>query len=253
MKEATQSFPTGEPEETLVTPRFDEVETVQAQPVVPFGEVPAGAPSRPRPGSRRRSSWPLALILTSALAGCVVGGAGLYLYQRRATEEAPRAAEPTQMPLAAEATQATVAAGEPEVTASLSAPAPEPAAEGDTAEVLEAERVEVPAPAHRGDDDAKNKESDKASSTEPRKTVERRDAEENHKHGKRGGRDAEAERVGSGEAAAREENRDGEARLADTIIYRQRRAERREERRARRENRTRAVDRVRGIFEGQPQ
>ena len=253
MKESTPSVLTGEPEETLITPRFDEVETVQAQPVVRLEDVPPDSLSRPRPGARRRSSWPLALILTSALVGSVAGGAGLYLYQRRATEETPRAAEPTQTPSAPEATQIAPAAGEAEVTASLPEPAPEPADEGDRAEVLEAERVELPAPAHREADNAKKKESDKAPSTEPRKVVERRDEEENRKRGKKGGRNAEAERVSGGEAATREEYRDGEARLADTIIYRQRRAERREERRARRENRSRAVDRVRGIFEGQPQ
>ena len=255
MKESTPSLPTGDPEETLVTPRFDEVETVQAQPVVRLADVPPGSPTRPRPGARRRSSWPLALILTSALVGSVAGGAGLYLYQRRATDETPRAAEPAPTPSAAEATQIAPATGEAEVTASL--PAPEPADEGDRAEVLDTERIELPAPAHRGDDDAKKKESDKAPATEPRKAVERRDDEENRKRGKKGGRDAEAERVAGGEAAAREEYRDGEARLADTILYRQRRAERREERReerrARRESRPRAVDRVRGIFEGQPQ
>ncbi|MBA3240038.1 MAG: hypothetical protein H0T60_02275, partial [Acidobacteria bacterium] len=56
MKESTPSVPTGEPEETLITPRFDEVETVQAQPVVRLADVPPGSSSRLRPGARRRSS-----------------------------------------------------------------------------------------------------------------------------------------------------------------------------------------------------
>ena len=85
MKETTTTTPAGEPEETLVTPRFDEVETVQAQPVVPLAEVPPGASHGRRFAPRRLVSLPVALVLVSALVGVVVGGAGLYFYQHRST------------------------------------------------------------------------------------------------------------------------------------------------------------------------
>ena len=252
MKDSAQTRPTGEPEETLVTPRFDEVETVQAQPVVPLDEVPAGAARGRRFDARRFASWPLALVLVSALVGVVVGGAGLYFYQNRSAAD-------TQPPnYSAEATIAAPPFAEP---------APAPVEEvTDGAEVVSAEVVEPDEPAVP-EDDAKKEEADEPKAPEPRKAAEREDDKtDSPKRGRKDDGDAEvvrrtprAERVGSREQA-RGDDDDGEpeARLADEIIYRrerraERQAERRAERRERRANRQRSVDRVRGIFEGQPE
>lgn len=248
MKEPLPSVPTGEPEETLVTPRFDEVETVQAQPVVPFAEVPPGARGVAR---RSRASWPLALVLVSALVGVVVGGAGLYFYQNRSTENASADAPPTTSEAPPEATPSA------EESASLPPQEAEPTdSETNEAEIVSAEVVEPTA------DDAKKEEAAKAPAPEPRKAAEPGDDSSGSNRGRREEREAEparrtprAERVGSREEA-RDDDDDGEPqpRLSDEIIYpRDRRAQRRAERRERRANRQRSVDRVRGIFEGQPE
>lgn len=255
MKEPTPTIPAAEPEETLITPRFDEVETVQAQPVVPLAEVPTGAGRGRSFGVRRLASWPLALVLVSALVGVVVGGAGLYFYQHRSTA----ATTPdTQTPTAS----ADAPADAPSLEESASAPPQdaEPAQEAaDAAEVVAAEIVEPDAPAR----DEKKEEADKSPAPEPRKAAERDDADaDSNKRGRKGGeRDAEAvrrtpraERVGSREQARDDDDDEPQARLADEITYRrERRAERQAERRERRANRQRSVDRVRGIFEGQPE
>jgi hypothetical protein len=258
MKEPLQSRPTGESEETLVTPRFDEVETVQAQPVVPLAEVPPPGVGGVRGfAGRRFASWPLALVLVSALVGVVVGGAGLYFYQHRPTENAS-ADSPQAAPSPAEAPQVTPPAEE---SASLPPQQAEPPnGEADAAEVVSSEIVEPPA---EGADDAKKEEAAKSPAPEPRRAAEPGDDSGGRNRGRNAEREAEAPRsapraarVGSREGA-RDDDDDGrepEARLSDEIIYpRDRRAARRAERRARRENRQRSVDRVRGIFEGQPE
>lgn len=257
MKEPTPTTPAGEPEETLVTPRFDEVETVQAQPVVPLAEVPAGASHGRRFGARRLVSLPLALVLVSALVGVVVGGAGLYFYQRRLVQHATADTQTTTAP-------AEAPAAEPPAEESASAPQPEPAPaagdeEPDAAEAVSAEIVEPDAPAVA--DDSKKEKADKSPAPEVRKVAERDDDADEPRRGKKVESDAEAarrtpraERVGSREAARDDSDGAPEARLSDEIIYRrERRAERRAERRERRESRPRSVDRVRGIFEGQPE
>ncbi len=255
MKEPTPNTPAGEPEETLVTPRFDEVETVHAQPVVPLAEVPAGASRGRRFAARRLVSLPVALVLVSALVGVVVGGAGLYFYQHRSAQNS--AADTQTTPAPAEAPPLTEASAS--ASAQVAAPSPEPE-ETDSAEVVSAEVVEPEAPAKT---DAKKEEADKSPAPEPRKVAERDDDyDDSPKRGKKGERDSEAarrtpraERVSSREQARDDDgNSEPGARLSDEIIYRrERRAERQAERRQRRANRQRSVDRVRGIFEGQPE
>jgi hypothetical protein len=255
MKEAKQFFSNREPEETLVTPRFDEVETVQAQPVVPLAEVPPDASARAATGARR-PSWPLALILISALVGSVVGGAGLYVYQRRATNDTPSNAEPAPTPALAEAPQPSTEAGASEETASLPSESTDSAEDKDAAQIEAAEIVEprkISAPAHEETEAVEKKAADKAPAPDPRRVVEREDNSGGAiKRGKK------AERETSAPPEPRYDDNEGEARLSDTIIYprnrrAERREERREERRQRRANRPRSVDRVRGIFEGQPE
>lgn len=81
MQEAHQILLADEGEETLVTPRFDEEESIVAQPVVPL-DAAGRVGSLRLPSLRPRV---LALVLASALAGVVLGGAGLYFYQSRST------------------------------------------------------------------------------------------------------------------------------------------------------------------------
>ncbi len=250
MKEAQQFFSNTEPDETLVTPRFDENETVQAQPVVPLADVP---PADTRSGARRRS-WPLALVLVSALVGSVAGGAGLYVYQRRATQDAPSNTEPAPTPASAEAQQPSTPPGASEETASLPTEPTASDAEMDAAPQVEASETVEPVTASAPETDAaKKKETEKASAPAPRKAPEREDDDNRvvNRRGRQGGQEAPQQRQ------TRDDYDEGGARLSDEIVYpRPRRAERREQRRAerreRRANRPRNVDRVRGIFEGQP-
>jgi hypothetical protein len=246
-------------EETIVAPRFDDEETVLARPVVPFEEVgPDAAPAASHAGMRRpplrerlrgapRRSLVVTLVLISALAGSVLGGAGLYLYQQhRNTDEAPAATQPQQ---AGQSRQAD--APQPDSQPSPQAPAvqqpasqprpqaPEPAAAEETrqhetvaaARPVEEERA---APAARRDDSEEDspavapkrgKKGDRDG--EPQRASRRRDHDE----------DEQLSRGDDGEAPS--------ARRVGTITYRPRRA------RQRRDSYGDA-DRLRRIFEGQP-
>src|SRR5215204_4764912 len=113
MREPQQQQTSHDDEATLVAPRFDDEETLVARPVVPFDadapavptpERPAARPARRSPYAPRRS-WPLALVLVSVLVGGVLGGAGLYLYQRQSQDPAASqiAAEQPTAPAAAQA------------------------------------------------------------------------------------------------------------------------------------------------------
>ena len=220
--------------ETLVTPRFDEEETVLAQPVVPLeaDAAHAPAPTAYAPRSRAgRSPWPLALVLVSALAGSVVGGTALYLFQkhRRASAVAP----------------APVPAPAPSPTAEQSAEVMEPV-ETEPA-VVEAEPLEETA----REDEAKSRDEVERVPAPPAASAS------TPKRGKK----AEHENVAPRPRRDDSRTSDGdgrEARRVDSITYPTRREELREERRAqrraeRRERRAaRNVDRVRAIFEGQP-
>ncbi|MFL6210916.1 MAG: hypothetical protein ACJ74W_18860 [Pyrinomonadaceae bacterium] len=84
--EQNQLAAQGDADATLITPRFDEMEAQEAQPVVPLAEVRAA-----------RRTWPL--LLLSALLGGAVSIAGLYLYQRprtRSLNPQTQATQPTQ-------------------------------------------------------------------------------------------------------------------------------------------------------------
>src|ERR1700753_2537683 len=101
MQKPQQFLPTDE-EETLVAPRFDEEETVVARRVVPLDDVEHPEPVAAQPAATvaprhtseqpaTRRPWPLALVVASALIGAVLGGAGLYIYQHRASSHAANA------------------------------------------------------------------------------------------------------------------------------------------------------------------
>lgn len=262
MKDPEQLTEAGDADETLVTPRFDEEETVLAQPVVPLAAVEGDAavtgaappppyvydspaqPYAPRYAAPRRS-WILALALASALVGSVLGIGGFYLYQKSERRQAPAveeqsseppdAAQPSPQPTAEAPGESAALSPEPEVEPEVE---DEPAVT-PTAVAAEVEAREAPKP-----------------STESR-PAERRVADDREeerpvtlKRGKKGERDPEPRDDDDDDRAS--------ARRVDSIVYPTRREERearRAERRARRQQRreqSRVVDRVRGIFEGQP-
>lgn len=238
-----------DPDETLVTPRFDRDEAETARPVVPLAVVSGEAETyavspdyaAAMPDARRRS-WPLALVLASALAGVVLGGAGLYFYQKRGQVKPPAA----EALATTETTEQTIApAPTPDVTAGLSAEPPE---EVEATESVAA--VPVAGEAKEEKKDAFEKREKPAAD------------EGAFKRGKKGERELEPEpseqrprRVGERAPAPPREmdERDDDetqARRVDSITDGGER--RRERRRQRREERRGGVDRVRGIFEGQP-
>jgi len=237
-------------EATLVAPRFDDEETLVARHVVPLDARSAEAPARrmasplpvsaPRPFATRRS-WVLALVLVSVLIGGVLGGAGLYLYQRRSNDAT--AAKPAQAETTAETQQP---------------PAPAPTAEVSNASQPGATSTDPPAeeaPAEAAADET----TPPARESESTPAAERdtRDASGNvgtRKRGKKGEHDEEIERPVRRESrpdtdspvARTDDSGAREARRVDSIFYRPRRAARR----ARRDSDT---DRLRRIFEGTPE
>jgi hypothetical protein len=238
-------------EATLVAPRFDDEETLVARPVVPLdaeavethttAHAPHAASTLPPYVERRfapRRAWVLATVLVSVLVGGVLGGAGLYIYQRQsqddravATPQVETPAEPQQP--APEPTAEASNVPQPEAPAAVSEPTVAPAADDDSA-AAPPEREPEAAPAAVRRDDA-------GGSAGPRK------------RGKKGESDAEVERRAPRPDAVTPVTRaeaDGGARGArrvDSIVYRPRRAARRARRNAA------DTDRLRRIFEGTPE
>ncbi|HWS89189.1 MAG TPA: hypothetical protein VN282_19610 [Pyrinomonadaceae bacterium] len=233
----------GGEETTLVAPRFDDEETLVARPVVPLGgnggaPAPARSPARPAHEYRRpyapRRSWTLALVLVSVLIGGVLGGAGLYLYQRQSQDPAVSPSAAAQQQPAADAAQAPVqqAAPHAESPAQQAATPAAPHAE-ESAPPTREEDVPATAPAR----EAENVPAAERR-TEPSEGAPRR--------GKKGDRDGELERRPNSRPDGNAARADRpEARKVDTIFGRPRRAERR----TRRDD---DVDRLRRIFEGGP-
>jgi hypothetical protein len=254
----SESRELGTPEEdgaTLVTPRFDEEETVLAQPVVRLDAEeefpPAGAeaahvaPATQAHAGRRQ--WPLALILISALAGSVIGGTGLYFFQKHRRADAA----PPASPAPAESAQPQP---EPEQAAEV---APESNAPVEAAPAAEETAPDEDAPRKGEDKDRAGEDTDAGRADRipapapppvhdagPRKQGKKAEPEDDapRRRERRTSRDDD------------DAQRGREARRVDTITYPTRREERRAERRAaRRERRAaRNVDRLRAIFEGQP-
>jgi type IV secretory pathway VirB10-like protein len=250
-------------EATLIAPRFDDEETLVARPVVPLEEgvqetaydathdvrpAASNAPRYTRPYGPRRT-WMLALMLASVLIGGVLGGAGLYLYQRQ-TQDSGEAARPATSAEAAAAPNAPAV----ETRSAPQQPATAPTVQPETPAASEPRPEEPAAPAAAPDDNA----AAPAHEHESVPAAERRDVPREGgisaapKRGKKGERDEEIERRparrAEGNVARAESDDDGppQARRVDTIFYRQRRAARR----ARRDDDT---DRLRRIFEGTPE
>ena len=240
----------GGEETTLVAPRFDDEETLVARPVVPFEDgahVPAPEPVPARPARGYRSHFApgrseiLALALASVLVGGVLGGAGLYLYQRQSQD-------PAVSPTATAAEQPADAAQAPAVSAEGPQPTP-------NAEPQEAQQAEAPSAAPDAAEPATPAPDEEVSAAAPARrpesvtAAERRPAppEGAPRRGKKGERDEEIAR----RPAPRPDGNvarvaEPEARRVDSIVYRPRRATRR----ARRDE---DVDRLRRIFEGTPE
>jgi hypothetical protein len=261
MDETNRTFADDEGDKTMVTPRFDDEETVLARPVVPFEEVGAApaasataAPPQPlytRLRAAPRRSLVAALVLASALGGSVLGVGGLYFYQKHRNADATPAAEQQQADAPAAAQPTAEAASQSRET---SAPAAAPSSPAPTTSEPEVQTDDDDA------DSAKDKGSEKADDSP---VVTRRNASEDRedstvapKRGKKGERDEEIRRE------SRRSNRDDdedrpvraddssdddrrEARRVGVITYRPRRA------RQRRDNYD-TPDRLRRIFEGQP-
>jgi hypothetical protein len=257
MEETDRVLTADEGEETMVAPRFDDEETVLARPVVPLEDVGAdavpardaavNAPLYSRLRNRPRRSLVAALVVVSALAGGVLGGAGLYLYQKNR-----QAAPAVQQQAEAPAQQQAAAEPAPESAK------PQPVSETKQPQASEPAAPKADAAADGVDDDgapsdARPAEAESAPPVERRRASEAPDATSNTKRGKKGERDEEIAR------APRRANRDDDdesyrdeasgrapvARRVGVITYRPRRA------RARRDS-DGSADRLRRIFEGQP-
>jgi hypothetical protein len=229
-----------EPDATLVTPRFDEVEAQVARPVVPLA-------SRPARSGRRQ--WPIALVLISALAGGVVSLLAFRLYQQR--QQSPIAAtEVSGQTPAAEATQSPEPALAGATTEQAQADAPvvfeefDPAKEGGgisdaTPSRPQATAEAVVAPVARRDearDEAREEAKPAPRAAEPKpRLVETlpapRQVEARHE---------DTRRSSSGDDRAVDED------------FGERRRERRRQRREQRREQRRNIDRIKDIFEGAP-
>jgi hypothetical protein len=240
MMETVEHFPSHESEETLVTPRFDREEARSAQPVVPLAAVSRAEHVEDRVDARaphrdfRHGSWWLAIVFGSALVGSLLGGAALYFYQEQRDSEVAispsieKAVEPAPSPESSPT---------PEVPAAISAPA---------TSANEPAEGEASSPSVSSD-------LPKQSEAAPRAILD-----DEIKQGTKGERETEvlvrderprrvADRDVDPTANEYEPQSDNhEARRVGEITYPR---SRRWERRARRQQ---PVDRVRGIFEGQP-
>jgi hypothetical protein len=230
-----------EPDGTLSTPRFDEVEAQVARPVVPLAGRPA------RSGGRRQ--WPIALVLISALAGGVVSLLAFRLYQQRQQTQAV-ATEVDGRAVAADATQQSsepaTAQQEGEQQAQSDAPVVfeefDPAKEGGG--------ISDAAPSR-----PKATVESAAATTSPARRDEARD--EVREEPKPAPRAAEPKPrlVETLPAPRQVEARHDDARRADRAEdedFGDRRRERRRQRREQRREQRRNIDRIKDIFEGAP-
>jgi len=228
---------------TLATPRFDEGEAQVARPVVPLANSSVRS---------RRSQWPIALVLISALAGGAISIFAFRLYQQRQTQTAAATqsieqpqedttSPPPQMP--APETPSVLAAGISEETAQPEVPT--------VIETFETERAH---PVKKKDDKvARQSERDEAKAARKDSRQEgNREADEKRAERDGGPRQRRAEvspaprRIErTAEDGRRYDQADGDE---DAELRRERRRQRREERRGPQRN----IDRIKDIFQGPP-
>jgi len=215
---------------TLATPRFDEGEAQVARPVVPLANSSVRS---------RRSQWPIALVLISALAGGAISIFAFRLYQQRQTQTA-LTTQPIEQPQENAAPQMPA----PEPPSVLAAGINEETAQPEVSTVIETFETERAHP-------VKKQDETKAARKEARKEAER-EADE-----KRAERDSEARQrraevspaprriERTAEDGRRYDQADGDE---DAELRRERRRQRREERRGPQRN----IDRIKDIFQGPP-
>lgn len=247
MEENSQQFSLADEEETLVAPRFDEEETIIAQPVVP---LEGGASVAALRRARGRRPWPLALVLISALVGSVLGGAALYLYQTRASASNAHETSNTAQEVAPTApspeAQAEPSPAEPVESAATTAPAVETPSVESSAKQDEAGKKETPGESGASSANERRKASDEGAGAP--------------KHGKKGDDEPQAaqneqrpRRIVNDTQEPIPDDRSPAAARARRVEEGLRRADRiRERRRQRRENAARPANSIEGIFEGQP-
>jgi type IV secretory pathway VirB10-like protein len=226
-----------EPDRTLATPRFDEVEAQVARPVVPL----AGRPAR-----TARRQWPIALVLISALAGGVVSLLAFRLYQQRQTQAvatqvegqtpAADAAGSPALPPATATTEEQAQSNAPVVFEEFD-PAKEGGAISDAAPSQPSVTAEAVAPATPRREEAKAEAKDEPKpaprAAEPKPRL--------------------VETIGSPrQVEARQEEVVRQDRRADDEEFGDRRRERRRQRREQRREQRRNIDRIKDIFEGAP-
>jgi hypothetical protein len=161
----------GDPETTLVSPRFDADDARRAHPVVPLASAPPrAAHAGPRRSARRGlgRSWTPALLAVALLAGVAVGGVVASKVLRRAqptpdtAAEAPATDAPTQAADVPAETQAPPAVEPPrEVAATKPEPRTQRAARGRRAESAPLMEEVVRAVAEDFEDDDKGRRRDK--------------------------------------------------------------------------------------------
>lgn len=223
-----------EPDATLTTPRFDEVEAQVARPVVPL----AGRPAR---SSRRQ--WPIALVLISALAGGVVSLLAFRLYQQR--QQPVVATEVESQNAAADAAQPSPeTAGAPSAT--------EEQAQSDAPVMFEEFD-----PAKEGGETSDAAPSRTKPAAEAATTAPARNSEETRDEPKPAPRAAAPKPrlvevlPAPRQVEARHEDVRRDERAEDEDAG-ERRRERRRQRREQRRERQRNIDRIKDIFEGAP-
>ncbi|MDQ1612201.1 MAG: hypothetical protein QOG00_2132 [Pyrinomonadaceae bacterium] len=234
-----------EPDRTLVTPRFDEVEAQVARPVVPLA-------GRPAARSGRRRQWPIALVLISALAGGVVSLFAFRLYQQRQQQGSQVVASEDngRTPASADAAQSSEAApeGVAETGEQAQSQSPvvfeefDPAKEGgaisDAAPSRPKATVEAAAnttSAARPKDEAKEEPRPAPRAAEPKPRLVETISPP---------RQVEARQV--------EVQRNDRRADDDDEDFIDRRRERRRQRREERRGQRRNIDRIKDIFEGAP-
>jgi hypothetical protein len=255
MEETQNLFetPPADPDKTLATPRFDEVEAQVARPVVPLSEMPAAA-------RRRRSQWPVALILVSALAGGAISILAFRLYQQRQQQQ-PQTAATQTVNQPQEETRAPQTPA-PEPTQSLTAAVPADTAQSQTPVVIESYDREKESTEKKDDKATRKAAEDDAKPA--RETARKEDRKEDRKVEEARGEPvaARARRVEDRPVARRVETITDDDRVmrrddrGDDDGYerwRDRRRQRREERReGRRGGQQRNIDRIKDIFQGPP-
>ena len=225
---------------TLATPRFDEGEAQVARPVVPLANSSVRS---------RRSQWPIALVLISALAGGAISIFAFRLYQQRQTQTA-LTTQPIEQPQENAAPQSPA----PEPPSVLAAGINEETAQPEVSTVIETFETERAHPVKKKDDKvARQSDQDetKAARKESRKEAEReadekraeRDSETRQRRAEVSPAPRRIERTA--EDGRRYDQADGDE---DAELRRERRRQRREERRGPQRN----IDRIKDIFQGPP-